>query len=105
MGLMGCRVNMSKLLLLTVCAFGLLFSSALAQAQCTYRMNDVGRFRGYLSGPCNGHALGYAGHSQLALIQPRKPTQPRNTPKSNHCDWLCQRKCQATWQAGGLPKF
>jgi hypothetical protein len=76
MGLMGCRVNMSKLLLLTVCAFGLLFSSALAQAQCTYRMNDVGRFRGYLSGPCNGHALGYAGHSQLALIQPRKPTQP-----------------------------
>ena len=34
---------MSKFLLLTVCAFGLLFSSALAQAQCSYRMNDVGR--------------------------------------------------------------
>ena len=23
-----------------------------ANAQCTYRMNDVGRFHGYLSGPC-----------------------------------------------------
>jgi hypothetical protein len=52
---------MSKFLLLTTCAFGLLFSSALAQAQCTYRMNDVGRPHGYLSGPCNGAAQNYNG--------------------------------------------
>jgi YD repeat-containing protein len=52
---------MSKFLLLTVCAFGLLFSSALAQAQCSYRMNDVGRSHGYLSGPCNGATQNYAG--------------------------------------------
>ena len=32
-----------------------------ANAQCTYTMNDVGRSHGYLSGPCNGAALGYAG--------------------------------------------
>jgi hypothetical protein len=32
-----------------------------AQAQCSYRMNDVGRSHGYLSGPCNGAAQGYSG--------------------------------------------
>jgi hypothetical protein len=98
---------MSKFLLLTACAFGLLFSSALAQAQCTYRMNDKGRSHGYLSGPCNGSALGLAGayptHSNSAA-----QAHPTNTPKvtsqvNRHCDWLCQRKCQATWQRGGLP--
>jgi hypothetical protein len=34
---------------------------AMAQAQCSYRMNDVGRSHGYLSGPCNGAAQGYSG--------------------------------------------
>jgi hypothetical protein len=34
---------------------------ATAQAQCPYRMNDVGRSHGYLSGPCNGAAQGYSG--------------------------------------------
>ena len=32
-----------------------------ANAQCNYRMNDVGRSHGYLSGPCNGAAQGYSG--------------------------------------------
>ena len=32
-----------------------------ASAQCTYRMNDVGRPHGYLSGPCNGAASNLAG--------------------------------------------
>jgi YD repeat-containing protein len=32
-----------------------------ASAQCTYRMNDVGRTHGYLSGPCNGAAQSYSG--------------------------------------------
>jgi hypothetical protein len=30
-------------------------------AQCNYRMNDLGRPHGYLSGPCNGAAQNYAG--------------------------------------------
>jgi hypothetical protein len=34
---------------------------ATAQAQCNYRMNDVGRPHGYLSGPCNGAAQNYNG--------------------------------------------
>jgi hypothetical protein len=34
---------------------------ATAQAQCNYRMNDIGRPHGYLSGPCNGAAQGYSG--------------------------------------------
>jgi len=32
-----------------------------ANAQCNYRMNDIGRPHGYLSGPCNGAAQGYSG--------------------------------------------
>src|SRR5215472_13303007 len=32
-----------------------------ASAQCTYRMLDVGRPHGYVSGPCNGAALNLAG--------------------------------------------
>jgi len=34
---------------------------ATVQAQCSYRMYDVGRPHGYLSGPCNGAAQGYSG--------------------------------------------
>jgi len=90
MGLICRRVKMSKFLLLTVCAFGLLFSSALAQAQCTYRMNDVGRFHGYLSGPCNGSALGMAGaypsHSNSAVQA--HPT--RYTPKASARQQIAQ---------------
>jgi hypothetical protein len=36
-------------------------ASQSANAQCVYRMIDVGRPHGYLSGPCNGHTLSYAG--------------------------------------------
>jgi YD repeat-containing protein len=32
-----------------------------ASAQCNYRMNDIGRPHGYLSGPCNGAAQNYSG--------------------------------------------
>jgi hypothetical protein len=43
-------------------AFALVIAMpATAQAQCSYRMNDVGRPHGYLSGPCNGAAQNYAG--------------------------------------------
>jgi hypothetical protein len=36
-------------------------TSRSASAQCNYRMNDIGRPHGYLSGPCNGAAQGYSG--------------------------------------------
>jgi hypothetical protein len=101
---------MSKFLLLTACAFGLLFSSALAQAQCTYRMNDKGRSHGYLSGPCNGAAVGYAGaypgHLNSAAQAHPTINAPKVMPQVNShvrgCGLLCQRKCQATWHLGGL---
>jgi hypothetical protein len=86
-----------KSLILTACILACTVGSA--NAQCTYRMNDKGRSHGYLSGPCNGSALGLAGayptHSNSA-------TQA-HPPKIGHCDWLCQRKCQAAWQRGNLP--
>jgi hypothetical protein len=82
-----------------------------ASAQCTYRMNDKGRSHGYLGGPCNGSAVGYAGaypgHLNPAAQAHPTINAPKVTPQVNRhvrgCDWLCQRKCQATWQRGGLP--
>jgi hypothetical protein len=88
---------MSKFLLLTACAFGLLFSSALAQAQCTYRMNDKGRSHGYLSGPCNGAAVGYAG-AYPGHLNSAAPA----TTHVNGCVGQCPAKCQASWQALGF---
>jgi hypothetical protein len=43
-----------KSLILTACILACSVGSA--NAQCTYRMNDVGRPHGYVSGPCNGAA-------------------------------------------------
>jgi hypothetical protein len=48
-----------KSLILTACILACTVGSA--NAQCTYRMNDVGRPHGYLSGPCNGAAQSYSG--------------------------------------------
>jgi hypothetical protein len=41
-----------------------------ASAQCLYRMNDVGRPHGYVSGPCSGAAQNLAG------AYPSKPAKP-----------------------------
>ena len=49
-----------KLLAMLTALLACTLASA-ANAQCTYRMNDVGRFHGYLSGPCNGAAQNLAG--------------------------------------------
>jgi len=51
---------MSKSLLGAAVAL-LIAMPATAQAQCNYRMNDIGRPHGYLSGPCNGAAQSYSG--------------------------------------------
>ena len=56
---------MKKLLLTASYLAAAIFVAAMtpqsASAQCNYRMNDVGRPHGYLSGPCNGAAQNYAG--------------------------------------------
>jgi hypothetical protein len=98
-----------KKLLLTVCAaVGMAFMALppSANAQCTYTMNDLGRFHGYLGGPCNGAALGYAGayrpHYNTAAGFNPTANAPKPAPQANGhgpgCDSLCQQKCQATWQ-------
>jgi len=48
-----------KSLILTACILACTVGSA--NAQRAYRMNDVGRPHGYLSGPCNGAAQNYSG--------------------------------------------
>ncbi len=52
---------MTKLNILVCVACILAFTVGAANAQCTYRMIDVGRPHGYLSGPCNGAAQNYSG--------------------------------------------
>jgi hypothetical protein len=46
---------------LLLCTAMILALTASANAQCTYRMIDVGRPHGYIGGPCNGAAQNYAG--------------------------------------------
>jgi hypothetical protein len=63
------------------------FMAEPASAQCTYRMIDVGRPMGYLSGPCNGAALGYAGayraHPNSAAQAHPTIYTPKVTPQVN----------------------
>jgi hypothetical protein len=99
---------MKKLPLILCAAVGIAFMALppSANAQCTYTMNDVGRFHGYLSGPCNGAALGYAGayrpHYNTAAGFNSTANAPKPAPQVNNhhigCDSVCQQKCQATWQ-------
>jgi hypothetical protein len=107
---------MSKFLL-TVCALAILAAFALviampatAQAQCTYRMNDKGRPHGYLSGPCNGAAVGYAGayphHPNAGTTAHPTVIAPKVVPQANSrgdgCVGRCPAKCQASWRALGF---
>jgi len=59
-----------------------------ANAQCTYRLIDVGRPMGYLSGPCNGAASGYAGaypaHPNSAAQAHPTVYAPKVAPQVNH---------------------
>jgi hypothetical protein len=81
------------ILMTTICVviFWVFMALRPANAQCTYRMNDVGRPHGYLSGPCNGAAVGYAG------AYPSRATSQSNGNASG-CDALCRQKCDATWR-------
>src|SRR6516165_10823261 len=100
---------MRKVMFALAIVTGAFITAGPASAQCRYIMNDIGRFHGYLSGPCNGAAVGYAG------AYPSHPNAPAgfhptvNAPKvisqgNNHgaCDSLCQTKCQGAWRALGF---
>jgi hypothetical protein len=76
---------------------------------------DKGRWHGYLpSGyigahpsnrgvhSCTWSASSYCANWRTAQANGDSPPQARS-PTANHCDSLCQAKCQATWQRGGLP--
>lgn len=54
-----------------------------ANAQCNYRMNDVGRFHGYLGGPCNGAAKNYAGAYPSRQGSSSGLTTTRNGSRAN----------------------
>ncbi len=95
---------MSRLLL---CTATILALTASANAQCGFGGcgNDIGRgvgmppnpgpYRAINHDPATGRSYAYPARSNSAT-----QAQP---PKIGHCDWLCQRKCQATWQRGNLP--
>jgi hypothetical protein len=66
------------------------------------------------SGPANAFFGGLGAYGTGGSYRQPLPPQtartinaPKVTPQVNRhvrgCDWLCQRKCQATWQRGGLP--
>src|SRR5262249_10468665 len=52
---------MRKVMFALAIVAGAFMTAGPASAQCSYAMNDVGRFHGHLSGPCNGAAVGYSG--------------------------------------------
>jgi hypothetical protein len=70
-----------------------------ANAQCTYRMNNYGRFHGYLSGPCNGSALNLAGTYPARSNSAAPATSQVN---GHGCVGRCPEKCQASWQMLGF---
>src|SRR5215831_7414249 len=85
---------------------GAFMTAGPASAQCSYAMNDVGRFHGYLSGPCNGAAVGYNGaypyHPNARAGAHPTVVAPKDVPQVNShgaCGSLCQTKCQGAWRA------
>ena len=103
---------MRKVMFALAVLAGAFMTAGPASAQCSYAMNDVGRFHGHLSGPCNGAAVGYSGAypyhpnaragAHPTVVAPKVITQT-NGHNAGGCDSTCQAKCQATWQRGGLP--
>ena len=80
------------------------------QSQQLWPIRDFGRNHGYVTSPgmpkCNPTVSEECRRlfPNLGRAKPSnsQPTQTRSS-KANHCDSVCQAKCQATWQRGGLP--
>ena len=79
---------MRKVMFALAIMAGVFMAVGPASAQCTYRMIDVGRPHGYLSGPCNGAASGYAGaypaHPNSAAQAHPTIYAPKVAPQVNH---------------------
>ena len=89
--------NVILMAAICIVIFWMLMALRPANAQCTYRMNDVGRPHGYLSGPCNGAAL------NLARAYPsRSNSTPQTNGNTRGCVGNCPAKCQASWQRLGF---
>jgi hypothetical protein len=102
---------MRKVMFALAMMAGAFMTAGPASAQCSYALNDVGRFHGYVSGPCNGAALGYNGaypyHPNARAGAHPTVVAPKVIPQTNGhnvgaCDATCQAKYQATWRAGGF---
>ena len=97
---------MRKVMFALAIVAGAFVTAGPASAQCSYAMNDVGRFHGYISGPCNGAALGYNGAyprhpnawagAHPTVVAPKTITQVNGN--AGGCDSTCRAKCQATWR-------
>jgi hypothetical protein len=103
--------NVILMAIICIVIFWIFMALRPASAQCSYAMNDVGRFHGYVSGPCNGAAVGYNGaypyHPNARAGAHPTVVAPKVVPQVNGhsigaCDAACQSKCQATWRAGGF---
>jgi hypothetical protein len=71
------------ILMTAICAvFAFMAAPQSASAQCTYRMLDVGRPHGYLSGPCNGSALNYAGAYPSRAVNPNSTVKKAPRPRA-----------------------
>ena len=101
---------MRKVMFALAIVAGAFMTAGPASAQCSYAMNDVGRFHGHLSGPCNGAAVGYSGaypyHPNARAGAHPTVVAPKVVPQVNGhasgCDSLCQSKCHASWRALGF---
>src|SRR5262249_9016245 len=102
--------NLILMTVICVVIFWVFMALRPANAQCTYRMIDVGRPHGYLSGPCNGSALGYSGaypsHPNTGAMAHPTLIAPKVVPQANSrgdgCVGNCPAKCQASWQRLGF---
>src|SRR5262245_51354236 len=102
--------NLILMTVICIVIFWVFMALRPASAQCSYALNDVGRFHGYVSGPCNGAALGYNGAypshpnaragAHPTVVAPKVISQVNGHARG--CDALCQSKCQASWRALGF---
>ena len=105
---------MRKLMFALAIVAGAFMTAGPASAQCNYALNDVGRFHGYVIGPCNGAAVGYNGAypyhpnaragAHPTVVTPKVISQA-NGHNVGGCDATCQAKCQATWRGSEVPSL
>jgi hypothetical protein len=103
--------NVILMAVICIVIFWIFMALRPANAQCSYAMNDVGRFHGYVSGPCNGAAVGYNGAypyhlnaragAHPTVVAPKVISQT-NGHNVGACDSTCQSKCQGAWRALGF---